>query len=83
MVLHLIKELEVHFQFLQNRASLCPVDQENMLFGNYTKDKSVQQFNQASTQLKKMLTSFEFLVSQKQYSRVPGPASSLFFKSIG
>tara|TARA_R100001224_G_scaffold93489_1_gene62902 strand:- start:1312 stop:2289 length:978 start_codon:yes stop_codon:yes gene_type:complete len=34
-------------------------DQENMLFGNYTKDKSVQQFNQASTQLKKMLTSFE------------------------
>lgn len=33
--------------------------QENMLFGNYTKDKSVQQFNQASTQLKKMLTSFE------------------------
>jgi len=33
--------------------------QENTLFGNYTKDKSVQGFNQSSTQLQKMLTSFE------------------------
>ena len=34
-------------------------NQENTLFGNYTKDKSVQGFNQSSTQLQKMLTSFE------------------------
>ena len=33
--------------------------QENTLFGNYTKDKSVQGFNQSSTQLQKMLNSFE------------------------
>ena len=34
-------------------------NQENTLFGNYTKDKSVQGFNQSSTQLQKMLNSFE------------------------
>jgi hypothetical protein len=33
--------------------------QENTLFGNYTKDKGVQGFNQSSTQLQKMLKSFE------------------------
>jgi len=33
--------------------------QENTFFGSYTKDKSVQSFNEASTQLKKMLTAFE------------------------
>lgn len=33
--------------------------QENTFFSSYTKDKAVQSFNEASTQLKKMLTAFE------------------------